>query len=291
MPLGSHSGNPRSYFLRKREQLELLAQLAVVAALGFLQLFEVLGQLLGLGKRDAVNARELLVFLVAAPVGAGHVEQLHGLNGSRIGQVRAAAEVDEVALLVERDGAVFEALQQVQLVGVGLFGEVSHGFGFGHGAPLELAFLAGQLQHLLLDFREVFARNRAAFAQVDVVVKAVFDGRADAQLHAGVQRFEGFGQHVGRGVPEGHLTVVVVPGQDGYVGILFNGAVQVAHFAVYAHAYGVAGQAFADSGGDIVARRAIYKLAHRAVGEGDIQHKKGLMAIQTAVKPQVKANE
>ena len=122
----------------------------------------------------------------------------------------------------------------------------------------------GQLQHLLLDFGEVFAADAAAFAQVDVVVEAVFDGRADGQLHAGVQRFERLGHEVGRGVPVGGFAGVVVPGQDVDGGVVGQGAVQVAHFAVDADGEGVAGEAFGDAGGEVVARGAVGAAGERS---------------------------
>ena len=138
---GQPQGQPRSYFLGESKQLQLFAQLAVVAALGFFQAFEVLGEVLGLGEGDAVDARELLVLLVAAPVRAGHVHELGGLDGAGVGDVRAAAEVGEAALGVEGDVAVFEVFEQLQLVGVLLFGEVGNGVGFGHVLALVAALV------------------------------------------------------------------------------------------------------------------------------------------------------
>ena len=77
--------------------------------------------------------------------------------------------------------------------------------------------------------------------QVHVVIKAVFDGRADGQLHTGVQGFEGLGHEVGRGVPVGLLAGSVVPGQNLDGGIGGKGAVQVAGFAVDFNGQGIAG--------------------------------------------------
>ena len=85
----------------------------MVAALGFFEALDVFGQLLGLGERDAVEARKLLVFLIAAPGSAGHVHQLGRLDGTGIGDVRAAAEVGEAALRVEGDVAIFKVFEQL----------------------------------------------------------------------------------------------------------------------------------------------------------------------------------
>ena len=57
-------------------------------------------------ERRAVDAGQLRVALVAAPVGAREAGELERLDRRRVLQVRAAAEVGEVALRVERDGAL-----------------------------------------------------------------------------------------------------------------------------------------------------------------------------------------
>ena len=54
-------------------------------------------------ERGAVDPRQLLVVLVAAPVRAGEAGELHRLDRLRVLEVRAAAEVGELALRVEAD--------------------------------------------------------------------------------------------------------------------------------------------------------------------------------------------
>ena len=58
------------------EEVELLAELAMVALLGLFELLEVLVQILLGEERGAVDALQLRVVLVAFPVGAGDGEQL-----------------------------------------------------------------------------------------------------------------------------------------------------------------------------------------------------------------------
>ena len=132
--------------------------------------------------------------------------------------------------------------------------------------------MLGQLEHLFLDGGEVVGTDSTAFAEVDIVVEAVFDGGADGQLHAGVEGFKGLGHEVGRGVPVGLLAASIVPGEDFEGGVGGEGTVQVADFAVDLHGQGVAGEAFADAGGEVVAGGAGLDLADGAIGEGDIEH-------------------
>jgi hypothetical protein len=75
------------------EQVELAAELAVVAALGLLDAVQVrVERLLGL-PGGAVDALQLLVLLVTAPVRGRGPHQLEGGDALGGGQVRAAAQV------------------------------------------------------------------------------------------------------------------------------------------------------------------------------------------------------
>ena len=115
------------------EDLQFLAQFAMVALLGFFELPEIILQLLRVLPGRAVDALEHLVLLVAAPVRARHVHQLEGvrLDLLRAFHVRAAAQVRERIVLVDRDlrllleriavliqSAFFQPFDQFQLVGL-----------------------------------------------------------------------------------------------------------------------------------------------------------------------------
>ena len=94
-------------FLLEVEQVHLAAELAVVALLGLLDLLEIGVELFLLGEGGAVDARQHRVVAVAAPIGARHLHQLEGVADlAGRGHVRAAAEIEPVALLVDLDGLV-----------------------------------------------------------------------------------------------------------------------------------------------------------------------------------------
>ncbi len=61
------------------------------------------------------------------------------------------------------------------------------------------------LLHLLLDPAEVVLVERLAVGQVEVVVEAVLDGRADRELRTREELRDGLGQHVCRRVAQ-HVT-------------------------------------------------------------------------------------
>jgi len=84
------------------EQVQLAAELAVVTLFGLLQHGQVLLQLVLGGPGGAVDALQHLVFVVAAPIGAGELHELEVLELARAGHVRATAQVFEPALPVQR---------------------------------------------------------------------------------------------------------------------------------------------------------------------------------------------
>ncbi len=77
------------------EEIEFLAELPVVAFLRFFQSGEVFVEFLFGEPGGSVDALQLLVLLVALPVGAGDRQQLERLDFRRVRDVRTAAEVDE----------------------------------------------------------------------------------------------------------------------------------------------------------------------------------------------------
>jgi hypothetical protein len=106
----------RRFFLQV-EQVELLADLAVVALFGFFDALDVGRQLLLVGPGGAVDALQLLVLGIAAPVGAGQLGQLEGFEEARVRHVRAAAHVDVFFVVVQAHGLfVRHVLDQAQLV-------------------------------------------------------------------------------------------------------------------------------------------------------------------------------
>ncbi len=96
--LGVEHRQARADLGGEREQVELGPDAAVVAPLGLLEAVEVLGQrLVGLPGR-AVDALQLGAVLVAAPVGAGHPQELEVPEPTRRRHVGAPAQVDELAV-------------------------------------------------------------------------------------------------------------------------------------------------------------------------------------------------
>src|SRR4029077_15390713 len=83
--------------------IELGTEAAVVALPRALHALEVRVQIGLVVEGRAVDPRQLRIVLVAAPVRTSETGQLQGLDRLRVLEMRAAAEVGEVTLRVERD--------------------------------------------------------------------------------------------------------------------------------------------------------------------------------------------
>ncbi len=180
-----------SDLLGEGEELHFLADLAVVTLLGLLEEYEILVEHSLLREGNTVDTGEHMTVLVASPICACDSEELHGLDHGSVLEVRSAAEVGEVAVLVEGDGAVLEVADEFALVLVALLGEVLESLGLADLGAYELLLLAGELDHLVLDGLE-FGLNELMAAEIDVIVESVLDCRSDTELDARIESLESF---------------------------------------------------------------------------------------------------
>ena len=204
----------------------------MVAALRLLDELEVLVERLLRLPRGAVDALQAGVVLIAAPVRGRAAGQLERRDVLRRRDVRAAAQIApfpfagtgiEVVVggeLVAADlhhlgvaGLVVDEFELVRLVGK-FFARLV--FGLVDAPGEQLAFL-DDLAHPLLQRLEILRRERAR--HVEVVVEAVGDRRADAELGLGEHVLHGLGQHVGGRVPDDAAAVVGVGGDRGHLDV------------------------------------------------------------------------
>ena len=154
------------------EQVEFLAEPAVVALFGLLDALDVLVQLLLVGPGRAVDALQLLVLGIAAPVSARQLRELEDLEEARVRHVGAAAHVDVFLVVVQAHrllvGHVFHEPQLVVLAaGLEHFDDlVARRHLLDH-----VVVLRDQLAHARLDRLHVLGREGALVG--DVVVEAL----------------------------------------------------------------------------------------------------------------------
>ena len=110
------------------EEAQILAKTAMVAALGFFEGVQVFLEGLLVAESGAVDAGQHGALLVAAPVRAGHGEQLEGFHSAGAGDVRAAAEVEKITAAVQRNGIGVQLFDDLDLEILALALEQSDSF-------------------------------------------------------------------------------------------------------------------------------------------------------------------
>ena len=239
----------RSDLLREGEQVHLLAELAVVALGGLLHARLVGLELILRRERHAVDALQHRVRLGALPVCGGCAFKLERLDEARVRQVRSAAQVGphDVAVAVdvvvhaqlfvadldgrlgvERVLLVLDELELVRLVGLLL-----HRLLLGDDTAGEALRGLDDALHVLLDRLEVVGRER--FGHVEVVVEAVLDDRADAELGVGTDLLHRLRHDVRRRMTHDRDAVLGVEGDRFDDVAVLERRVEVARFAVEAY--------------------------------------------------------
>ena len=258
-------------FFLEMEEVELRPQAAMVALFGFFEHGEVSVLVFLFGPGGAVDALQLLVLLIAAPVGSGNLHQLEDLELARRGDVWATAEIDEIALAVERDFlAVGNGLNQ--------FGLVMFSDGLEEGGGLitrpdfaqnrQVAF--GEFGHALFNGDEILRREGALVGEI--VVEAVVDDRADGHLCLREELLDRVGQEVCGRVAEDFQPFRVLVGDDAELGITFNAERCVNQTIIDAPRQRGAGKACADTLGNFSDGDGLSELALRTIRQGNDRH-------------------
>ena len=253
------------------EQVQVGADAPVVALCRFLQAPEVGLERLRIGPGGAVDAPQLLVGRIAAPVGAGGAGQLEGLEVSGGGHVRTAAEVLPFALAVQRDGLVRgNPGDDLGLVVLADGSEILHRVVAGHGLAGHGQVGLRQFLHALLDALEVLGSEPALVGKI--VVEAVLDHRTDRDLGAGEKLLDGLRQQVRGGVTQHFQPVRVPGGHDRDIGVVFDTEIGVDELPAHPSGQRRARQAGADIGGHVGHAGRLVVGAAAAVGKRYFRH-------------------
>ena len=202
-----------------REVFQLTAELIVVALDRLCLLGQIFVQLVLLREGNAVDSLEHFALGIAAPVGSTALRELEGVGLDASGgvQLRAGAEVCELALGIERnDGILRQIVDQLDLV------RLAEAFHIGDclrtrllGADKGQALLA-DLLHLGLNGVQMLLREGEI--GIKVIVPAVVDGRADGQLDLRIQALDRLRHHMGAGMPIGLAVSFVFKGVQIFFG-------------------------------------------------------------------------
>jgi hypothetical protein len=198
--------------------------------------------------------------------------------------VRAAAEVEPVALEIDLDGLVAgNGVDQLDLEGFALVAEHLLGLLAIPDFLGEGLVARDDLAHLLLDRGKIFWCER--LVAEEVVIEAVLDDRADRHLGARPQRLHGFRQHMRAVMPDQFQRARILAVDQLDLRIVLYGVVEVGKRAVQRHRHRALGERRRDAPGDLEAGRVFRKFAPGAVGEGqsDLVRRFGRLQIRDGI--------
>ena len=261
----------RRFFLNMEEIL-LTGDQAMIAFLGLFQKCQMGLELLVVGPGRAVDAGEHLVIGIPAPVSAGQAHQFEGTQMSRAWHVRANTHIRVVFVMIERDGlALGNAAHDLGLVRLVAGLEGRKRLLARHHFTDDVVIALGQLQHPFLDRLEILRCKLAA--EVHVVIKAVFNDRADRHLDIGIQRLERLTKQMRTGVADDIQPGIILGRDQGNLGIMLDWHTGIGQAAIDTSGQRCLGQPCADRFGDLHAGHRVIERLDGTVGERNRGHR------------------
>jgi osmotically-inducible protein OsmY len=255
---------PRPHALVGAEEVQLAAEGAVIPFLRLLQPVDVGLEVILAEPRRAVDALQHLAVLVAAPICARGVQQLEVLDARRVGNVRPAAEVEEGPVGVDGDHLIVsqfgEPLQLERIVA-----ELLLRLRAAHLLAHEGVLLLRRFLHLRLEVGEILGGE--GLRHLEIVVEAVLDARAEADLRVGAEATHRGGEQVRGRVAEHIERRRILLREHAKGAARSQRGAEVLHRAVQLHGDGRAQQAGADARDHIARQRAVRDATDGAVGE------------------------
>ena len=120
--------------------------------------------------------------------------------------MRPPAQVDEIALLVERDGFILDLFNDFDLEGFPFFAKQFDRVFLRHLKALHGIIFLNNLVRPCLYFFEILRRERPFKGKV--VIKAFVNGRADREIGRRKHVFHGLGHNMSAAVPINFLPVI-----------------------------------------------------------------------------------
>ena len=261
------------------EQVEGGPQLAVIALLGLVEEPQVFLELVLRREGGAVDPLQLLVLFRSLPVGPRHRQELEGADRAGGRQVRAGAEIHEVALPIARDDGAALLGNQLDLQVVSQLPEVGQGLLLRLLDPADRVVRLLDLAHASLDPLEVFGRER--LRPLEIVEEALFGRRADADLHLREQILDRVGQQMRGGVPVDLQRPGRFGGDELQPAALLQRQVDVLLDSIHHRRDGPAGEGGVEGLGDGGQRRRAREGADGPAGQDGFHCFQGALSLQS----------
>ena len=268
--LGMPKDQTRS-FLLQMEKIEFLAQTAMVTLFGLGEHREIGFLIFFLCPGSTIDALQHFVLAVATPICTGHLHELEDLEFARARYVRSAAQIREVSLTVKRNNfSCRNFADNFSLVVLADALEICNGFIARQRIALERNVLFHKFLHSSFDLFEIFGREGAL--KLEVVVKAIFNGRSDRHFSRRVKLLDSLSHQVRSRVTNQLKSFGVLCRDDGNVGIRLNNVRQIDELVVNLAGKSSLGKAGTDRCSNVTHRERSFVLANGTVGQSDGKH-------------------
>ncbi len=129
--------------------------------------------------------------------------------------MRSAAQIRKIALAVQRNDFAFrQIINDFGFVMFAFVREKLDSFITRHNHALQLFVAFDDFMHFLFDFCKIISGKRL-FAR-KVIIKAVFNSRADGNLNVRPQFFDGLSHNVRAGVAQNVQALFILTGDDSH---------------------------------------------------------------------------
>ncbi|TLD45489.1 MAG: hypothetical protein FAZ92_02233 [Accumulibacter sp.] len=200
------------------KEVELPTQLAMIPLLGFFEHVQVCILVFLTDPGGAVDALQLFVSVVPAPVGTGQLHQLEDLQSTGRWDMRTTTKVNEVSFAVQRDSLIRRyRIDQLRLVVLALGLEEGDSLIALPDFPLHRQIAPHQFRHPPFDRRQIVKRERTL--ECEIVVEAALDDRANGHLCRRKQLLHRIGHEVCRRVANDLEPLGILFGDDRQMGI------------------------------------------------------------------------
>ena len=240
----------------------------MVTFFGFLDHLKMFFEIGFVKKRSGVKALQLVPFLIAFPVSTGDRHQLKSSDRFWAGDVRTAAEVEELPLLIERNGFVvakshfdmfdFEFLVHVLADLERLVTRLND--------PFERFIQRDEFFHFRFDGRKVVFGQRLLHHKV--VIESRIGGRTERELDPFFDSHHRASHDVCAAVPHGAECIGAFFGDDfEFDFFAIDHVIESNRLQIDFAPHGIFGQARTDTFGDIFDRDRAIKFFDAAIGE------------------------
>mmetsp|Transcript_15827 Transcript_15827/g.17658 ORF Transcript_15827/g.17658 Transcript_15827/m.17658 type:complete len:341 (-) Transcript_15827:831-1853(-) len=227
--LGHKEGTSRTP-LMEHKQVLLLSDVSVITFGGFfLEMLPFSKLLLG-GERDTIHSLQLIITFFGQPLSGGILGTFHSLNFTGMGNVRSSTKINQITTSVSSGVTTVGDLVCDQLLLEGIVFEHLQGLLLGQHDLLELLFLLSDLLSSFVDGGEIGLTN-TLLTDIRIVIEAGINRWTNTEITT-VDVFHGFSQNMGTGMPEDHLSFLVIKGEEMKFTITFQRSSHIYQFVL-----------------------------------------------------------